>query len=62
MSNFTAEQILQAVIDSGVDLSSYRKSPTQVVVPMHLAHAAIQILESNRDKHEIKVDFNDPNS
>lgn len=36
-----------------------RKSPTKIIISPYLLKVAESIVESNRDKHEIKVDFNE---
>ena len=59
MNKNKLEDMLSELVKSGVDMSSYRKSPTKLIISPYLLKVAESILESNQDKHEIKVDFNE---
>lgn len=52
------EDLLQKMVDSGVDMSQYRKSPTKLVVPAHMLMAAEKVF-GNINRHEIEVDFDE---
>ena len=58
LNKSTLEHLLQKMVESGVDMSQYRKSPTKLVVPAHMLIVAQKILEDSND-YEMKVDFND---
>jgi len=53
------EELLKAMVDSGVDMSQYRKSPTKLVVPAHMLMAAEKVFADPAKRHEIEVDFNE---
>ena len=52
------EELLQKMVDSGVDMSQYRKSPTKLIVPAHMLMAAEKVFGSTK-RHEIEVDFDE---
>jgi hypothetical protein len=60
MEKTDLESLLKKMIDSGVDISQYRKLPTQLLVPPHLLMAAQKIFEEQAaQRHEIEVDFDE---
>ena len=60
MEKTNLESLLQKMVDSGMDLSQYRKSPTKLVVPPSLLMAAHKIfIEQAAQRHEIEVDFDE---
>jgi hypothetical protein len=58
LNKSTLEHLLQKMVESGVDMSQYRKSPTKLVVPAHMLVAAQKVFGDSND-YEMKVDFND---
>jgi hypothetical protein len=58
MEKTDLESLLKKMIDSGVDMSQYRKSPTKLVVPAHMLMAAQKVF-GNVNRHEIEVDFDE---
>lgn len=53
------EELLKAMVDSGMDMSQYRKSPTKLVVPPYLLAAAQKVFGDPAKRHEIEVDFDE---
>lgn len=50
------EVLLQKMVDAGVDLSQYRKSPTQLLIPPSMMQAAQEIF-NGREKYTKDIDF-----
>ena len=59
MEKSKLEDMLSELVKSGVDMSSYRKSPTKLIISPYLLKIAESILESNQDKHEVEVKFDE---
>ena len=54
------EELLEKMIDSGMDMAQYKRNPTKLIVPPYLMQAAENIFKSPlTNKHEIKVDFDE---
>lgn len=56
LNKASLEELLQKLVDSGADLSSYRRSPTKLVVPPALIVAAQDMFDIEKP-YEKDIDF-----
>lgn len=56
LNESSLEQLLQKMVDAGVDMSEYRRSPTTLLVPPMMLRAAQQMFDEE-DKCIQEVDF-----
>ena len=59
MDKSKLEDMLGELVKSGVDMSTYWKTPTKLVISPYLLKVAESILENNQDKHEVEVKFDE---
>ena len=56
LNKSSLEDLLQKMVDAGVDLSQYRRSPTSLLIPASMMQAAQEIFNGRKD-YTKDVDF-----